>query len=117
MPITSELENTRRLKAVGFTDEQAETLAEVIEGAQKQGFERFAEVLERGLGEIRHEMAEMELRLEAKLSTMEGKVESVRSELHSSLRDQFAKVVMIIIGALGVAVALIKLLPDWRWLP
>ena len=34
MPITSELDNTRRLKAVGFTEAQAETVAGAVEGAK-----------------------------------------------------------------------------------
>jgi hypothetical protein len=34
MPIPSELENARRLKAVGFTDVQAETVVEAIAGAK-----------------------------------------------------------------------------------
>ncbi len=39
MPITEELENIRKYEAVGFTHEQAETLAETIENAQTAGHE------------------------------------------------------------------------------
>ena len=117
MPITSELENRRKLKAVGFTDAQSEVLVEVIERSVQQGFDRFVEVFERGIGELRHEMARMEARLETRLVALDGKldarIESVRAELHSSLRDQMLKFVTILISVIGLAVAIIKLFPNW----
>ena len=54
---------------------------------------------------FRAELALLESRLEAKL-------EGLRADFHHSLHDQLLKFVMVLIAALSVAVAIIKLFPN-----
>ena len=127
MPITTELQNAQKLRDAGFTQQQAETLAEIVENGQQQGFERFAETLEKGLTGIRNEIAALESRLDTRFVALEGRLETLketlngridsvrgdlRAELHASLRDQMLKFVAILVAALSLAVAIIKLFPN-----
>ncbi|MEE8554583.1 MAG: hypothetical protein V3T00_01890 [bacterium] len=116
MPITPELDNSRRLKAVGFTVEQAETLTEIIEGAQRQGFERFSEVLERSFSAFRNEMNQRFGQLDSAFVQLDSKLDTVRAELraelHSGLRDQMLKFIGIMAMMISLAVAIIKLFPN-----
>ncbi len=112
MPITNGLENSRKLRETGFTQQQAEVPAEIIEHAQQQGFDRFSEILERGLAQVSNEIALLASRFEALESRMDSKIEGLRAELHSSLRDQLLKFVAILVAVVSLAVAVIKLFPD-----
>ncbi|MEE8397074.1 MAG: hypothetical protein V3S29_13540, partial [bacterium] len=56
MPITTELQNTRELKEAGFSDQQAEKLAELFERSAQQGFEKFTETLVGEFERFRNEM-------------------------------------------------------------
>ncbi len=119
MPITNGLENSRKLRETGFTQQQAEVPAEIIEHAQQQGFDRFSEILERGLARVSNEIAllasrfeALEGRFDALESRMDSKIEGLRAELHSSLRDQLLKFVTILVAVVSLAVAVIKLFPD-----
>jgi len=103
MPITTELQNMRELKQVGFSDPQAEKLAELFERSQSQGFEKFSEILDRKLGE-------MESRLELKLG---GRIDGLRAELYKALHDQLIKIFALVVGVVSLAVAIIKLFPNW----
>ena len=130
MPITNGLENSRKLRETGFTQQQSEVLAEIIEHAQQQGFDRFSEILERGLAQVSNEIALLASRFEAlksrvdsKIGALESrfgvlesrvdsKIEGLGAELHSSLRDQLLKFVTILVAVVSLAVAVIKLFPD-----
>ena len=123
MPITNGLENSRKLRETGFTQQQAEVLAEIIEHAQQQGFDRFSEILERGLTQVSNGIALLGSRVESRLEALESrfealesrvdsKIEGLRAELHSSLRDQLLKFVTILVAVVSLAVAVIKLFPD-----
>lgn len=123
MPITNGLENSRKLRETGFTQQQAEVPAEIIEHAQQQGFDRFSEILERGLARVSNEIALLASRVGNRLEALEGrfealesrvdsKIEGLRAELHSSLRDQLLKFVTILVAVVSLAVAVIKLFPD-----
>lgn len=98
MPITSELHNTRRLRDAGFSQEQAEILAELLEDSQQQGFEKFAEVLTLELGKVRHEL--------------NGEIKDLRAEMHASMKDLAVKLMTLVVAVVTVAVAVIKLFPD-----
>jgi hypothetical protein len=124
MPITSELDNRRKFKAAGFSDQQAEVLVEVIERSVQQGFEKFAEVLERSFSDLRSEMnarfTALDERIEllraetrAEIAEVRGEIGSLRGEFQSALRDQLFKLVALIVSVVGLGVAIIKLFPDW----
>ncbi len=105
-------------------------MAEIIEHAQQQGFDRFSEILERGLAQVSNEIGLLasrfealegrcdafESRMDSKMgaleSRMDSKIEGLRAELHSSLRDQLLKFVTILVAVVSLAVAVIKLFPD-----
>jgi flagellar biosynthesis/type III secretory pathway protein FliH len=105
-PITSERENIQILRESGFTQQQAEAVALVVERAIQQGFEKFAEVLQRELSAIRNEMTQMrnELRIE---------IRDVRNDLQKSITELSWKIFAIVVGVAAVAVAIIKLSPNW----
>lgn len=116
MPITNGLENSRKLRETGFTQQQAEVPAEIIEHAQQQGFDRFSEILERGLAQVSNGIAllasPVESQLEALESRVDSEIEGLRAGLHSCLRNQLLKFVTILVAVVSLAVAVIKLFPD-----
>ncbi|MCH7479209.1 MAG: hypothetical protein IIA14_14060 [SAR324 cluster bacterium] len=88
----------------------------MFERSVQQGFEKFAEVLENGLKDIRSEIAlvrsemrEMEARLEGRLI---GRIESARADLLKSQNEMLFKMFGIVVGVVSLAVAVIKLFPN-----
>ena len=82
-----------------------------------QKFEETAQAQSQDLKEfIREEFKTFEHRMEARFTSMEGKIavgdQSLRAELHASLRDQTFKFVTIIMAMITLAVAVIKLFPN-----
>jgi flagellar biosynthesis/type III secretory pathway protein FliH len=110
MPITSELQNVRELKEVGFSEKQAEKLAELFERSQSQGFEKFAELLDRRLGEME---ARFNARLDAFEARVDSKFESQRAEFYKALHDNNLKLMAAVIAVVSLATAIIKLFPNW----
>ena len=90
MPITRELENLKNLESVGFSHEQAETLADVIEKPHVDSQENLKEFIHN------------ELRTE---------ISNLRSEISRELKDLLIKIFGIIIGTVGIAVTILKLFP------
>ena len=82
MPITAELTNLKKFEAVGFSHEQAETMAEVIEESHHASQEDLKEFF----------------RKELKVGLSEMKA------------DLLIKFFGIIVGSLTIAIALIKFL-------
>ena len=119
IPITTELQNVRELKEAGFNDRQAEKLAELLERSVQQGFEKFVEVLDRNMAEVRQEfallrseMAQMESRLNARIDAMVAKIEAVRAALYKAHSELLLKIVATFVGVVSLAVAIIKLFPN-----
>ncbi len=82
-----------------------------------QKFEETAQAQSQDLKEfIREEFKTFEHRMEARFNSIEGKIttgdESLRAELHASLRDQTFKFVTIMMAMITLAVAVIKLFPN-----
>lgn len=90
MPITSELDNLKKLESVGFSHEQAETLADVIEKSHVDSQESLKEF-------IHNENTNLELRINASIS--------------KELKDMLIKIFGIVVGTVGVAVTILKLFP------
>jgi len=90
MSITRELENLKKLESVGFSHEQAETLADVIEKSHVESQESLKEFIHN------------ELRTE---------ISNLRSEISRELKDLLIKIFGIIIGTVGIAVTILKLFP------
>ena len=104
-PITSERENIQMLRDSGFTQQQAEAVTLVVERSLQQGFDKFAEVLQRELAAIRGEMAQM--RNELKIEIRDSRI-----DLRKSLSDQGWKIIGAVLTIVTIAVAIIKLFPN-----
>ena len=114
MPITTELQNLRELKDVGFSEPQAEKLAELFERSQNQGFEKFAELLDRRFSELEARLSAFESRIDAKFAGVDGKFEVLRAEFYKALHDNLMKTFAFVVGVVSLAVAIIKLFPNWH---
>lgn len=98
MPITSELDNLKKLESVGFSParqmagghEQAETLADVIEKSHIDSQESLKDF-------IHNENTNLDLRINETISR--------------GPKDMLIKIFGIIVGTVGVAVTILKLFP------
>jgi len=102
MPITDTLENARRLEGLGFSHEQAQGLAEIIEqsaGATRTGLAT--------LDDLRQVAAE----LRAEIAEVRGEIKDLRADLLRELRTQMLWFFSMLVGVVGIAVAVIKLFP------
>lgn len=102
MPITEELKNVKKFESVGFSHEQAETLADVIEQSHVQSQESLKEF-------IRNELEKQTKDFEGKLKDLEGKLNALEVRLVSSQKDLLIKLFGIIVGTAGIAVTILKL--------
>ncbi len=109
MPISDTLKTAEELRVAGFPENQAAVLAEKFgetAHAIAEDLKTFISAeLDRKLGTLRGKMPAMEARLDLKIADL-------RTELHSSLRDQTVKLMAILIAAISLAVAIIKVFPN-----
>ena len=104
MPITRELDNLKKLEAVGFNHEQAEALADVIEQSHVDSQESLKEF-------IRKENTRLETKLSNKINGLDKEISSLRVEISRELKDLLIKIFGIIVGTVGIAVTILKLFP------
>ena len=106
MPITDGLKNVKKFESVGFTHEQAETLAETIEQAQAASQEDLKDF-------IRSELAKQTEYFESKFiiqqKDFDSKLNSLEARLMASQKDLLIKIFGIIVGTVGIAVTILKL--------
>lgn len=104
MPITRELDNLKKLESVGFSHEQAETLADVIEKSHVDSQESLKEFIHNEISNLRSEM-----------KILHSEMKSLRSdiicEMNKELKDLLIKIFGIIVGTVGIAVTILKLFP------
>jgi hypothetical protein len=91
MPITNTLKTAAELRLAGFPENQATVLAEKFEETAAAVSEDLKTFIS---GEL------------------DRKLNEIRVELHSSLRDQTFKLMAILIAAISLAVAIIKMFPN-----
>jgi len=91
MPITNTLKTAAELKLAGFPENQANVLAEKFEETATAVSEDLKSFISREL---------------------DRKLNELRVEFHSSMRDQTFKMMAVLIAALSLAVAIIKLFPN-----
>jgi len=106
MPITNELKSINRLEEAGFSHDQAKAVVEVVEEGLQSGFEKFVEVLDVKLDQIRADMREMEARLRAEIQNVRLEMQTLRAEILKEQRDQllkFTALVMLIVAVFGAA--------------
>jgi len=97
MPITRELDNLKKLESVGFSHEQAEALADVIEKSHVDSQESLK-------GFLHSENTNLENKIDIKISGLEAR-------LMASQKDLLIKIFGIIVGTVGIAVTILKLFP------
>ena len=118
------------MRDAGFNDRQANALAQKFEEtAHAQGedlkdfirseFDRRFESMEARMdtrfSKVNEQFSNIDSRfaqVDVQFAEMGTKIEAVRAELHSSLRDQMLKFITILVAVVSVAVAVIKLFPD-----
>lgn len=132
MPITNTLENARRLEDTGFSHQQAQALAEVIEAAlgdfqsdlaTKEFVHSEIQLLR---SEFKSEISELRSELKSEMSELRSEfkfeISELRSELKSDMKELELRVTNQLRGQMlwffamqitimGVAITLIKLLP------
>ena len=96
MPITKELYNIKKLEAVGFPHEQAETLTDIIEQSHVDSQQSLKEF-------IHNENTNLETRLKSSQTEMELR-------LKTSQTDVFIKFSAVVAGFISAALAIAKLL-------
>ncbi len=102
MPITDTLKTAEEFKDVGFTEDQSNLLANKMEEAvlaQNQDLKTFF-------------IAELDRRFDLFESRINVRIAELRTELHSSLRDQTFKFITVMMAMTSLAVAVIKLFPN-----
>ncbi len=115
MPITSKPDNLKKLESVGFSHEQAETLADVIEKSHVDSQGNLKEF-------IRDENTKLENKLSNKINGLDDKlctringldkeISSLRVEISRELKDLLIKIFGIVVGTVGMAVTILKLFP------
>lgn len=126
MPITRELDNLKKLESVGFSHEQAETLADVIEKSHVDSQESLKEFIHNEISGIHKELGNeiSSLRselgneisgLRSEMKILHSEMKSLRSdiicEMNKELKDLLIKIFGIIVGTVGIAVTILKLFP------
>jgi hypothetical protein len=117
MPIVDELKSINRLEAAGFSDQQAKAIVEVVEQGIQRGFERFAEVLDRRMGEFDHRLDEMEQRLKLEIQGVRMEIQVVRTEMQTmraellkEQRDQIIRFVGLVAVLMTILGGVLKFL-------
>ena len=99
MPITKELKNLKKFESVGFSHEQSEALADVIEESHADSHESLKEFIR---DELEKQIGASENRLSKQINALEVR-------LMISQKDLLIKIFGIIVGTIGVAVTILKL--------
>lgn len=109
----------KELQAAGFTESQAKVVTRVVRRAQEIDFSDFVTKadLSAAIGEVRSEIAalrtglraelrELELRVDAKFSSVEAKIEAVRSDTIKWVIGAIGFQTLVILGAVLAVVKL-----------
>jgi hypothetical protein len=92
MPITRELDNLKKLESVGFSHEQAETLADVIEkshvDSQEDLKEFFSNELSSQIGGLDNKIGSLDSKLSKEISSLDGKLSKEIGSLDGKLSKE-----------------------------
>ena len=91
MPITNALENAKRLESLGFSHEQAQGLSEIVEQA--------AQVSQPDLNEF------------VTKDYLHAELKALEASLLRELRTQMLWFFTMLVGLLGLTIAILKFLP------
>ena len=115
MPITKELENIRKLESVGFSHEQAEILADVIEQSHVNGQQSLKDFINDKFKEADTRLKDLHNDIDSKFKEVDIKFKDVRSEIKTSElqikashTDLLMKIFAIVVGCTSLAIAISK---------
>ncbi|MBI3993626.1 MAG: hypothetical protein HY342_10150 [Candidatus Lambdaproteobacteria bacterium] len=94
MPITNALENARRLESLGFTHEQAQGLSEIVEQAALASQPDFSKP-----------------QVQLDMQTLRSEMRAMGDRLVWEIRTQTLSVFTMLVGLLGLTIAILKFLP------
>ena len=113
MPRTSELDNLKKLESAGFSHEQAETLADVIEKSHVDSQESLKEFIRNENTKLENKLSNRINALDDKLSNringLDKEISTLRVEISRELKDLLIKIFGIVVGTVGIAVTILKL--------
>ncbi|MGR3317109.1 MAG: hypothetical protein ACUZ8O_01325 [Candidatus Anammoxibacter sp.] len=131
MPITEELKNVKEFESVGFSHEQAETLADVIEQSHAQSHESLKEFIRNEFekqtkdidikfstfdlklssidNKLSKEISNLEVSMSANQKDISKQISALEVSIATSQKDLLIKLFGIIVGTVGVAVTILKL--------
>jgi hypothetical protein len=110
MPITDALKTAKQLQQAGLPPAAAELLAEKFEETAKATQENLRDSLRPEFAALRQEFASQRAELNGKFAQLEGKFGEQEAKFERSLRT----VTGILIAVISLAVAIIKLFPNWH---
>ncbi|MBE7444811.1 MAG: hypothetical protein HS132_06030 [Planctomycetia bacterium] len=108
MPITKELENIRKFESVGFTHEQAEILADVIELSHVNGQQSLKEFLNDKFKEVGIEFKDLRNDIENRFKEVRSEIKTSELQMKASLTDLLMKIFAIVVGCTSIAIAISK---------
>ena len=116
MPITKELKNVRNFESAGFSHEQAETLADVIEESLSDSNESlkdfFRTELSSQINSLKIDISALDNKLSQQISGLDNKftkqISDLKVDMAVSQKDLLVKIFTIIVGTVGVGVTIIK---------
>lgn len=119
MSITEELNNVRKMESVGFTHDQAETLAGIIEKAQVDGQVNLKDFIRNELNNLRNELLKENNNLRNELlnensnlrNELISEIKDIEVRMAHAQRDMLIKIFGIVVGTVGIAVTILKLFP------
>lgn len=107
MPITKELENMRKFESVGFTHEQAETLADIIEQSHVDGQENLKEFINRKFEGVDRMFEGVDRKFEG----IHNEIVNLELRIKASHTDLLMKFFAIVAGCISIGIAVAK----WLW--
>ena len=138
MPITQERQTMQELRAAGFSEQQAEVLAEKLEAAAQATQQDLKDFIRQELNtrfaesdnkfaqfrqevkaefaqfrqEVKAEFAQVRLEMNTRFGGTELKIAELRTEMHATQKDLAFKLIATIVAVVSLAVAIIKLFPN-----
>ena len=114
MPITNALENAKRLEGLGFTHEQAQGLSEMLEQTALVSQPDLGDLATKAdIAAIRKDLREFATKAEvqALASELRMEMQMMESRILRELRTQMFWFFSMLLGLLGLSIAILKFLP------
>lgn len=108
MPTTKELENIRKFESVGFSHEQAEILADVIEQSHVNGHQNLKDFINDKFKEVGIEFKDLRNDIENRFKEVRSEIKTSELQMKASHTALLMKIFAIIVGCTSIAIAISK---------